>query len=182
MSSPDLIKQQIQRWQAKKQLKSDTSFDNVDQLQQEIEKIKKEESRYLKAYGAEVITLEQFQETMAELRSKREVLEKQIGHFEAQKFDDVVLPDSLQIKRFSQLAKKKLTDLRFETRKAIMLKVVDTIIADQESLRVRGALYLSIQEEQNVKSHSEGRNSGITECGEEYPFQCPFKKKGGSFC
>ncbi len=80
MSSPDLIKQQIQRWQKKRQLKSDTSFDNVDQLQREIEKIKKEESRYIKAYGAEVITLEQFQETMTELRGKREVLENQIGH------------------------------------------------------------------------------------------------------
>jgi len=168
MSSPDLIKQQIQRWQKKRQLKSDTSFDNVDQLQQEIEKIKKEESRYLKAYGAEIITLEQFQETMTELRGKREVLENQIGHFESQKLDDVVLPTPEQIKIFSERAKKKLTSLRFEAQKAIMLKVVDTIIADQESLRVRGALYLSIQEEQNVKSYSEGRNSWTSECWKKH--------------
>jgi len=166
MSSPVLINQQIQRWQKKRQLKSDTSFDNVDQLQREIEKIKKEESRYIKAYGAEVITLEQFQETMTELRGKREVLENQIGHFESQKLDDVILPTSEQIKIFSQRAKKKLTSLRFDAQKAIMLKVVDTIIADQESLRVRGALYLSIQEEQNVKSHSKGRYCWFAKCGE----------------
>lgn len=42
------------------------------------------------------------------------------------------------------LAEQKLTSLRFEAQKAIILKVVDTIIADQEMLRVRGALYLSI--------------------------------------
>lgn len=112
----ETIENQIQRWQKKRQLKSDTSFDNVDQLQQE----------------------------------------------------DVILPTPEQIKVFSERAKQKLTSLRFEAQRAIMLKVVDTIIADQETLRVRGALYLSIQEEQNVKSYSEGRDYRASKCGEIY--------------
>jgi len=128
------------------------------QLRDEVEKLKKEEARYVKAYGAGIINTEQLQEVMNDLKMRRSVLEREIGHIEGEvkKTDIIVTPDENQIYKFSEAAKSRLSDLSFEAKRRIILKVVDTIIGQQRLLRVRG--YLPIQEIQNVKLWSECRH------------------------
>lgn len=162
MSSPKLLNQQIQRWIGKKQVKSVASGDSAEQLKEEIEKIKKEEQRYIKAHGAEIISLDQLQEAMADLKTRRAVLERQVGILESQKqsTDDVLVPSKDQIERFSEQAKLLLFDLSFTPKQRIIRKVVDMVISDQKVMRVRG--YLPIKEDQNVKFRSEGRDRGAS--------------------
>lgn len=165
MSSPELLNQQIQRWIGKKKVKSEVSGDSAEQLKQEIDKIKQEEQRYIKAHGAEIISLEQLQEAMTDLKSRRAVMERQVGVLESQKQspDDVLAPSQVQIKRFSEQAKLLLSDLNFNPKQRIIRKVVDTIISDQRVMRIRG--YLPIQEDQNVESQFKSRDNRPAECG-----------------
>ncbi len=165
MSSPKLLNLQIQRWIGKKQVKSVASGDSAEQLKEEIEKIKKEEQRYIKAHGAEIISLDQLQEAMADLKTRRAILERQVGILESNKqsTDDVLVPSKDQIERFSEQAKLLLFDLSFIPKQRIIRKVVDTVISDQKIMRVRGYLPISeaslrVKEDQNVKFRSEGRD------------------------
>lgn len=170
MTSPELLNQQVQQWIGKKQVKAEDSGESAEQLKMEIEKIKKEEARYVKAYGAEIITLEQFQEAMTDLKTRRGVLERQVGVLESQKStkDDILMPSQEQIEQFSQKAKLVLENLKFTPKQAIIRKVVDTIIATQRQLRVRG--YFPIEEIQNVKFQSEGRDSWSSQLWKVYSF------------
>lgn len=170
MTNPKLIEKQAERWIGRKQTRTESSGVSVQHLSVELEKLKKEEARYVKAYGSEVISLEQFQEAMTDLKTRRNTLERQIGVLENEKDAGAMLftPTKDQIKNMTKGAKIALSTLSFETKQAIIRKVVDTIIADQTTLRIRG--YLPIKEKQNVESESESRNSWFTKCGQKYSF------------
>ncbi len=141
----------------------------IEGLKKEIEKIKKEEQRYIKAFGAEIISMDQFKEAIGDLKMRRAVLEKQVGRLEVNNHDSdlVALPSDDQLNDFTESAALVLKNhLSFDKKQVIIRKVVDTIIAQQTRLVVRG--YLPIREEvQNyVKFQSECRNSRITKCWE----------------
>lgn len=78
MTSPDLIKEQAKRWVGKKKCELTGSHESINDLKLELEKVKNEEQRYIKAYGAEMISMEQLNETMGDLRLRKSVLEKRI--------------------------------------------------------------------------------------------------------
>lgn len=182
MSSPQLLNRQIQQWIGKKQAKAAVAEDSVEKLELEIEKLKTEEARYVKAFGAQIIDSEQLEEAMTDLRTRRGILERQVGVTKSQKktTDEFLVPSDKQIEQFSQKAKLVLNDLSFDSKQAIIRKVVDTIIATQKQVRVRG--YLPIQQKGNVEYGSESRNSWASERWKIYIIQCTFKKEGGSFC
>ncbi len=115
---------------------------------------------------------------MADLKTRRAVLERQVGILESHKqsTDDVLVPSKDQIERFSEQAKLLLFDLSFTPKQRIIRKVVDTVISDQKIMRVRG--YLPIKEAQNVKFRSEGRelhHATPTYEPIDFPFQYNFK-------
>lgn len=170
MTSPKLLNQQIRQWIGKKQVKAEDSGQTAEQIKLEIEKLKTEEDRYVKAYGAEIISTGQLEEALNNLKSRRAVLERQVGVLESQRktTDDVLMPASEQVEKFSQKAKVILENLSFTPKQAIIRKVVDTIIATQKQVRIRG--YLPIEEIQNVKFQSESGNCGFTKCRKKYTF------------
>lgn len=118
-----------------------------------------------------MISLEQLKEAIADLKGRRGVLERQIGHFEseAKLVDDVILPTDKEIDEFVEAAKIVVEDLKFPPKQVIIQGVVDTVVATQRQLRVRA--YLPIRKEvQNVKFHSECGNCRSAECGEVHSF------------
>ncbi len=158
MSSPELIKKQVNRWVGQKQTSVMDSTASSDGLKIELEKLKKEETRYVKIYGAEMISMEQFQDAVHDLRLRKAILERQIGHLdhETNKADIIVAPDEGEIYKFSEIAKSLLGDLGFIPRQGIIRKTVDRITAQQRLLRIQGYLYL--KDIQNVKLWSNNRN------------------------
>lgn len=165
MTSPELIEEQMNLWAKDKQSKKVTSTSSLDNLKQELEKIKKEEQRYIRVYGAELINFQQFEEAMKDLKIRRETLENQIKLLiEQEKEYAVVLPDSAIIQEFCDSASYILSELEFEPKQAILRKTVEKVIANQLWMDVTG--YLPIGKE--VELCAESRHSWITKCGEEY--------------
>jgi len=60
MCDPKLFKEQAMRFAGNKVVSSETNSGETDELKREIDKLKKEESRCIKAYAAEIISEEQF--------------------------------------------------------------------------------------------------------------------------
>lgn len=166
MSDPKLLKEQAMRFTGNKTTQVANTSTETDELKREIEKLKKEESRYIKAYGAEIISEEQFKEAITDLKGRRGVLERQVGHMESQKqdVDDVIVPSDDYLKDFSDAARFVLQNrLKFPQKQAIIHKSVDTIIGEQCKLTIRG--YIQMKEVfDNVKFHSSSRNRWATKC------------------
>src|SRR5579885_2732989 len=101
-------------------------------------------------------TTDSRKEAVQELKTKQAVLERQIGHLQGQKqeTDTIIRPSESQIEEFCKAAQFVMNNqLSFTGKQVIMRKAIDTIIAKQRELRIRG--YLSIQEVNYVKSWSE---------------------------
>ena len=176
MNSPQLMKHQLERWIAKKDMKSNTSEKTIGNLRAEFEKIKKEEQRYIKIYGAELITIDQFEETINDLKVKRSAIEKQIGHFQTSIQDNsIVTPSSDTIDEFVSKSKRVLQNLSFEAKQKILQRCIQKIIANQREMTVYGYLPL----EQEVGLYAKSRDYRSPKCGEEYAFQCTAQKAGG---
>jgi len=158
MSSPELISKQIKRWLAKRENKDQTTVDDIDSIMKEIEKLKNEGDRYNKAYGAGVFTIEQLNEYALPLRERIKNLNAQILKLRQEKnqIDFKVLPSEEQIESFAIAARKKLGDLNFLTKRAIVVNVIEKVVGNQEKLLVYGNIPISI--DSNVAFYSDDRS------------------------
>ncbi len=162
MSNSDLIRGYAEKWLESKYDKTNDTQDSVDVLKHALDKIKKEEDRYVKAFGAGVINETQLKERTEEISENRTALQKQIRD-KVQKIKDntVNVPEPQQIDAFCKQAQKVLTTLSFKTKQEILRNVLDKVVANQQELQVYG--YLPVREESYVEVHSINRNSRPTE-------------------
>jgi site-specific DNA recombinase len=141
MTSPKVLKAQVKRW-ISDQVKETKQVDkSVEELKKELSRIKKEEQRYIKAYGAEMIDSGQLKDSTEDLKQQRKSIEKQI--FTIQKSDrvgDFTSPEDREIDEFCKIAYKIVSDMGFEAKQAIVRKVVDTIVGTQTDIKVYGHL------------------------------------------
>ncbi|MGA2968133.1 MAG: recombinase family protein, partial [Candidatus Levyibacteriota bacterium] len=164
MSSPELIRKQAERWMSNKSVKKVNANGSIEILEKELDSLKKEEQRYLKVYGAELITFEKLQDLLRDIKANQASLEGQISALKEQSLDiPKNLPNKEQIRLFAQKAKELLPILGFETKRVIVRELVDKITASQREMTIYG--YLPIGKENNyVNFWSINRDSGITQC------------------
>lgn len=168
MTSPDLIKKQAERWIAKKKERGNQAIGSIEAINTELNKIKREEERYLKAYGAELINFEQLQEAVGDLKIKKVALESQQSQISEQKEEiETKVPTQKEIQRFTAKAVEELPNLGFDIKQAIVRKLVDKVVAKQNEMTVYGYLPLG-KENEYVKFWSEYRDCGVAECGKVY--------------
>ncbi|MFA6130499.1 MAG: recombinase family protein [Candidatus Omnitrophota bacterium] len=142
MTSPELLMNQVKQWLNKQHVKAEKSDFSVIDLQKEIGKLKKEEDRYLRAYGAELITMEKLKEYTNDLRNKISSIENQISHIKGigQPAENIKLPTDEDVKEFCKKASEVLCNLNFELKKQIISNVVEKVIGTKERLLVQGCL------------------------------------------
>ena len=109
-------------------------------IEKEINKVKKEEGRYNKAYGAGFFKLEQLKEYAHPLREKVSSLELQISKIRQQEneINSNAVPTDEEIIDFAKEAAEKLKDLNFQLKRAIIARVIDKVIGTQQYLKVTG--------------------------------------------
>lgn len=174
MSSPELLIEQVNRWLNSKQTKAKSALVDVEALKKEIEKLNEQVDRYSKGYGASIFTLEQLKDYTDPLRKRIDALKMQVATATSEANQtQLETPSKSEVEAFAEKAKRTLQNLKFETKRAIILNTVEKVIASKEHLRVIGYLPL------NVSLCYESRNRGSAECGKVYPIQSPDKKPSG---
>ena len=164
MSSPELLTKQAERWVKANQSKPNDSLGDMVTIEKQIAKLKEEEERYTKAYGAGIFTMVQLREHIEPVREKISALELQLAKFnqEARHIDVTVLPGREELKSFTDEARETLHDLSFEQKRAIVLNTVEKIIGTQQQLQVYGYIPIVSYGWYTTKD----RNRRIAECGE----------------
>jgi len=176
MSSPELMRKQIERWVNSRKMATHSSADNLAVLEKEVAKLKAQEDRYSKAYGAGVFNVEQLKEYVTPLREQLAELEVRMVKSREESREQVAdfLPESASIERFAQVARDKLQNLSFAIRRAIITNVVEKIVATPQLLTVHG--YIPIKS--HVEFFTNDRNRRVAKCGEVHAFQRADKKVG----
>jgi site-specific DNA recombinase len=158
MSSPELLVKQVERWMNTKRAKTKSPFGDIAIMEKEISKLKDQEERYNKAYGAALFTIEKLKEYTGPIRERVATLESQIikAGQEAGRINVDVLPTETETKIFAREAQKALHNLNFETRRTIVLNTIEKIIGTQQYLQVYG--YIPVTN--HVKYKTTDRNRG----------------------
>jgi site-specific DNA recombinase len=140
MSSPQLLAKQADRWLNSQQNKMVQSTLNQHTVTSEINKLKDQEDRFNKAYGAGLISIDQLKEYLQPIREKNQGLKNQVekGVIESQKQPEISLPKPNEIEIFAKSAADLLSNLNFEAKKAIIKNVIEKITATPKELLVYG--------------------------------------------
>jgi site-specific DNA recombinase len=173
MTSPELIMAQAKRWLQKRKNNLGGIEAPVAEIKKEIEKLEKEEERYVRAYGSGIIEMDELKERKNDLKGKITALRAQIAAFEGRQRDNEVkalnLPTEDKLAEFCQKAKEMLSYVSFEIKRQLILDVVEKATVNQQEMLVRG--YLSTDFNNNhYEFCSIGRNSGFAECGQVNTF------------
>jgi site-specific DNA recombinase len=167
MTSPELIEKEAEKWITNKNDVTKIVDISADQINKEIEKLKKEESRYVMAYGAEAISLDQLKERTAEIKERISSLRGQILYLDQQekRLKEVSLPSRDYLKDLCQEAKNmlKCLNLGFEIKQKIIRELVDKVMGNQKEVSVEG--YLPIDQNYYVEYKTINRNRRLAKCG-----------------
>lgn len=164
MSSPELMTGQINRWTNSRQDKIRSGNSDVGAIEKEIIKLKEQEERYDKAYGAGLFTMEKLKEYAIPIRNRIASLESQRARAKQEENEIGIsaIPSQKEIGEFAKLTTETLKELNFETKRAIMMNVLDKVIGTQKQLEVHGYLPISPS---NVCFKTIHRNRRPAECG-----------------
>ena len=176
MSSPELMKQQVERRMTSVESTSARPAENIAAIERELEKLKEQASRYNTAYGAGVFTLEQLRECVTSLNEKIKGLEAQLAKAgEQRQAMEADVPPSLdEIERFASKARESLSGLNFEQKRAIVMNTVDRVIGSQQGLQVFG--YISIPDHvefNTINRHGQCANQLFLPCKIPFEFMIP---------
>ena len=140
MSSPDLLQTQIDRWTNARRNKITSSIGDTKVIEKEIVKVRDQEERYNKAYGAGLFTIGQLKEYTTPIKEQIASLELQIAKAKQQEdqINATAMPSKDEIISFAEESAKTVYDLSFELKRAIVTNVIDKIIATQQKLEVSG--------------------------------------------
>ena len=170
MSSPKLMVEQVNRFFKGRQSKSQTSLVDADSLRGQIEKLKKQEERYNKAYGAGVFDLEQLKSYTVPIREKISQFETQIAKATSQTNQaQLEMPNKQEIEELAEESKEVLGDLDFTLKRSIVLNTIEKIVGTRQALEVSGFIPLK----QYVKFNTIGRHRRPAKRRQKYAFQSP---------
>lgn len=162
MTSPELLSKQAERWLNNRKKGAQNVVVNVDATRKEIIKIKDQEDRYTKAYGAGLISIDRLKEYVTPLKEKLVEFNNQIDKAKSEtvQVSEDLLPKTSEIEMFARKASQALKDLNFVAKKAIVMGIVDKVVGSGENLLVSG--YIPLISNNYVKLFTEGRNRGVT--------------------
>lgn len=178
MSSPQLLLKEVTHWEESQGKASAAPEVNIEDSRKALSKLAIELDRYNKAYGEGVFTLEQLRESTTPIKTKIAVLESQLAlnlrHSKAVESRNI--PSTFDINSFTVTAKTKLENLSFASKKAIVIDIIDKVIATREQLQVSGFIPISTN---HVEYKTISRHHRTSERRQIDAFQCAHKKRGG---
>lgn len=160
MSSPELLLEQSKRWLSSNLETFKDLVVDVEELRKEIDKLKKQEDRYLNAYGSGAINLEKYKDCTASIKEKIAANIIQINSVQnnGNIRSEIHQPTIDEINNFTQKVSQSLYDLNFKAKKAIINNVIDKVVGTTDGLQVYG--YIPVTS--NINVFTEYRNGEDT--------------------
>lgn len=131
--NPNLVVEQAKRRQATSPLQS-----QLETLQKTLKKQEDEQYRYDKAYGQGVMSERRYKDVMYELNEKRETVISEISALE----DEMTNQKPITIEQYFDGTVKRVENLSFTEKKAIIRKVITKIIATKQEVKIWGRIPL----------------------------------------
>jgi site-specific DNA recombinase len=151
LSSPNLLAQQVERWLKSQKTTTANAPVDIDALKSELQRLKTQEDRYVRAYGVGAFDIEKLKEYTAQIRRKMDGLEGQIANASADaatsRENDP--PTTLEIENFTAKVRHALPELSFEAKREIVITVIEKAVASQQELHVYG--HIPIASENHVE-------------------------------
>lgn len=149
MTDPELIYKHAKRWMAKQSKVKTLSEIEVQNSVKILKKLEEEEKRYLKAYGAGVLTLTQFKDKVQEIKERKEVAQLDIDKAAAQKQNPPF--DLTSIKNLDNKVMKVLNEVNLDEQRVFLQGVLHSVVVgNANKVQVKG--YIPARKEaQNVK-------------------------------
>jgi len=157
ITSKKRLKVQAIRWLRKRQNKAKLNQGDLGAMLKEIGKLKEQDDRYNRAYGAGVFTMEKLKEYTVPIAEKINSLQLQVAKYK-QEQDKVVtmLPDDSEIESFAEEARKDIKTYDFAKKRELIMKSINKIIGVKTELKVAGCIPIYAQ---NVAFNSINRDS-----------------------
>ncbi len=145
MISPKLLASQIKRWVVRRNEKRSGSSTGIEEVEREISRLSAEEERYVKAYGAGLLSLEKLDGFTKPLRERITSLKGELAKSTAEEKEneELALPGENEVEAFAKLAVEKLRGLDFAAKQVIIKNVVDKVVATHSELQVYGFIPIS---------------------------------------
>lgn len=140
MRSPELLSKQVERWVEEGKSKAEVLVTDTSMIEKEIEKLKVQEDRYNKAYGAGLFTVEELKEYVTPLRGRiMELLsEKQRVSEGSRQIEGGGLSRRIKVEEFTARAAGALANLSFGAKRAIVLNTIEKVVGTKDELHVYG--------------------------------------------
>ncbi|MDB5166071.1 MAG: Site-specific recombinase, invertase Pin [Candidatus Saccharibacteria bacterium] len=131
--NPQLVAAQAQRRKATSPLQN-----QLDALHKSLKKLDDEQYRYDKAYGQNVMSERRYKTVMNELNDKREAIVSEINALE----DEMVNQKPITVEQYFDGTIKRIENLSFTEKKAIIKKVITKIVATKQEISIWGRIPL----------------------------------------
>jgi site-specific DNA recombinase len=139
MKSPVLMQSQIKQLLGETQNVTNLSLFSLNDIKKEIDKLSVKRERYNKAYADGLFTLEKLREYTGTIVEKIKSLENESTQVKNDQQEmQSTCPSQYELEEYTKTATKKLKDLSFEAKRAIVMSVVKKVVATQEKLQIHG--------------------------------------------
>jgi len=172
VTNPKQIENQYSRWNVKiKMVQENHNFIDTDKLKKELDEQNEQEERFVKAYGAKVISLEQLQSQLSEIKLKKSQIMSKLSTSRNDNLPTnkpIILPD---LRQFCDKMKSEIDHLDFKERQYVVRQLVDIVVTDGATASVEGSLPLVIPEENTQNNYGQNfinRNCRFTKRRKKY--------------
>jgi len=147
LTEPKRIEQQFKRYCQEIEVKQDNPyFTDGEKLKLELKDLKEQEARFVKAYGAKIISLEQLQTQLTDIKFKQQEI---IGKLSNTRSDIAPFKKHIDLPDLEELCDKmeaELKCLNFKEKQFIVRQIVEKVVTDGKTATVNGYIPLVIPE------------------------------------
>lgn len=168
LTDPKQIEKQYSRWKVKvASVQENHDYVDVNKFNKELDELKEQEERFVKAYGAKVISLEQLRSQLSDIKLRKNQITSKLtssGNTAPATQRKIILPD---LRQFCDTMKSEIKELDFKERQYVVRQLVDTVVTDGATASVEGSIPLVIPEENtnnNYEQSSINRYCRSTKC------------------
>lgn len=140
LNDPGKLKEQLNQMNDHKLKEKDRLNQEVQEIDRGIGKLKKQEDILLKALRTEAITPDQLKSEMAKVLEEEKLLIEKKNNIRIQPVQSNLLVTLEMVERYVSILRKKLPELSFDEKQALLRVVLDQVIVKDKRVIIKGII------------------------------------------